>query len=392
MNTEDIKKAEEKYFINTFTRQPLVLEKGHGTVVYDIEGNKYLDFFAGIAVNNVGHTHPKVVNAIKKQSEKLIHISNIYYNEPSIELAENLVRLSKLDKVFFANSGAEANEGAIKLALKYTGKTEIIAANNSFHGRTIATLTATGQEAYKKDFTATLPKGFKHVPFGDIEAIKNEITDNTAAILIEPIQGEGGVNIAPRGFFEELSKLCKENNILLILDEIQTGFGRCGTMFAHELFGIKPDIMTVAKALGGGVPIGAILATKEVATGFNPGDHGTTFGGGPLICAAANGTLEAIIEESLVENSKKMGDYFKNKLLNLKDKYDLIREVRGCGLMIGMELTQPGSEIVNDLREEGFLINCTAGNVLRFLPPLIICEEEIDQLIDVLDEEFSKLS
>ncbi|MDL2246237.1 acetylornithine transaminase [Methanobrevibacter sp. OttesenSCG-928-K11] len=392
MNTEDIKKAEEKYFINTFTRQPIVLDKGHGTVVYDIEGNKYLDFFAGIAVNNVGHTHPKVVNAIKKQAEKLIHISNIYYNKPTIELGEKLVKLSSFDKVFFANSGAEANEGAIKLALKYTGKNEIIATNNSFHGRTIATLTATGQDVYKKDFTKSLPQGFKHVPFGDIESIKNEITDNTAAILIEPIQGEGGVNIPPKGFFEELSKICEENNILLILDEVQTGLGRCGTMFAHELFDVKPDIMTLAKALGGGVPIGAILTTNEIATGFNPGDHGTTFGGGPLICAAASATLDAIVEEDLVENSKNMGDYFKNKLLNLKDKYDLITEVRGYGLMIGIELTQPCGEIVNDLREKGFLVNCTAGKVLRFLPPLIISEEEINQLIDALDEEFENLS
>ncbi|MCC7553888.1 MAG: aspartate aminotransferase family protein [Methanobacteriaceae archaeon] len=390
MNTEEIKKVEEKYFINTFSRQPIVLEKGHGTKVYDKEGKEYLDFFAGIAVNNLGHTHENVVNAIINQAEKLIHISNIYYNEANIELGKKLVDISNLDKVFFTNSGAEANEGAIKLALKYTGKSEIIAMNNSFHGRTIATLTATGQDVFKKDYLNNLPSGFKHAEFGNIESIKEQITDQTAAIIIEPIQGEGGVNIASKEFFNELSSICKENDILLILDEIQTGFGRCGTMFAYELFDLKPDILCLAKALGGGTPIGAFLAIEKVANAFSPGDHGTTFGGGPLVSAAANATIDTIIEEDLLKNSKEKGKYFINKLLTLKEKYPIIKEIRGYGLIIGMELNESCGDYVNKLREMGFLINCTAGSVLRFLPPLIITEEEIDKLIDALDEVFKK--
>jgi len=386
MNTEEIIKAEELYFINTFNRQPIVLDKGKGMEVYDKDGKKYLDFLGGIAVNSLGHAHPKVVDAIKKQSEKLIHISNIYYNEPSVILAKKLCELTGLNKVFFANSGAEANEGAIKLALKHTGKSEIITMHKSFHGRTLVTLAATGQEEYKKDYLKTLPQGFKHAEFGNIESIKEQITDETAAIMIEPIQGEGGVNIPPKDFFKELNTLCKEKEILLILDEIQTGFGRCGVMFANELFDINFDIMCIAKAMGGGVPIGAFLASDKVASSFSPGDHGTTFGGGPLICAAGNGAIKAIEEENLVNNSKEMGKYFKNKLLELKEKYDIIKEVRGYGLMIGIELGEPCGEYVNTLRKKGFLANCTAGNVLRFLPPLIITENEIDQLIIVLDE------
>ncbi|WP_409200189.1 aspartate aminotransferase family protein [Methanobrevibacter sp. DSM 116169] len=385
MNTKEIKKTEEEYFINTFSRQPIVLDKGHGATVYDKDGNKYTDFFAGIAVNNLGHTHPKVVEAIKTQSEKLIHISNIYYNEPNVILGKKLVDLTCLDKIFFSNSGAEANEGAIKLAIKYTGKTEIIAMKNSFHGRTIATLTATGQDAYKKDYLENLPHGFKHAEFGDIESIKNQITDETAAIMIEPIQGEGGVNIPSKEFYKQLNKLCEEKEILLILDEVQTGFGRCGSMFAYEIFGIKPDIMTLAKAMGGGMPIGAILASDKVASAFSPGDHGTTFGGGPFVSAVANAAIDAIIEENLVNESKEKGEYFKDKLLKLKDKHSKIKEVRGMGLMIGIELKEPCSALVNKLREKGFLVNCTAGSVLRFLPPLVISKKEIDALIKVLN-------
>lgn len=386
MNTEEIKKGEELYIFNTFNRQPIVLDKGQGVTVYDTDGKKYLDFLAGIAVNSVGHCHPKVVEAIKKQSEKLIHISNIYYNEPSVILAKQLCELSGLDKVFFANSGAEANEGAIKLALKYTGKTEIICMDNSFHGRTIVTLAATGQDAYKKDYLRNLPQGFKHAEFGNIESIKELITDETAAIMIEPIQGEGGINIPSKEFFKELNEICKEKDILIILDEIQTGFGRCGVMFANELFDINVDIMCVAKAMGGGVPIGAFLATDKVASAFSPGDHGGTFGGGPLMCAAANGAIKAILDENLVDNSKEKGEYFKNELLKLKEKHEIIKEVRGYGLMIGIELNKPGGEYVDILREEGFLINCTASNVLRFVPPLIVTESEIDELIIALDK------
>jgi len=386
MNSKEIIKAEEKYFINTFNRQPIVLDRGQGSIVYDKDGKKYIDFLAGIAVNSLGHSHPKVVEAIKKQSENLIHISNIYYNEQSVILAEKLTTISSLDKIFFCNSGTEANEGAIKLALKHTGKSEIIAMKNSFHGRTIAALTATGQDEYKKDYLKNLPHGFKHAEFGDIESIKKVITENTAAIIIEPIQGEGGINIASKEFYNELSKLCKEKEILLILDEIQTGFGRCGVMFAKELFNLDPDIMCIAKTMGGGIPIGGILAKEEIANTFSPGDHGTTFGGGPLVCAASNAVVDTIIEEKLVEKSYETGKYFKNKLMVLKEKHSKIKEVRGYGLMLGVEIDEPCGKYVDILREKGFLINCTAKNILRFLPPLIITTEEIDKLIDVLDE------
>lgn len=389
MNTKEIIEAEDKYFINTFTRQAIVLDHGDGIKVYDIEGKEYLDFFAGIAVNCLGHNHPALVKTIQNQASKLIHISNIYYNEPAVKLAKKLVELSGLDRVFYANSGAEANEGAIKLALKYTGKSEIIVAKNSFHGRTLLTLTATGQSQYKEPYLKNLPSGFKEVPFGDIDAIKNKITNETAAILIEPIQGEGGINIPPKNFFKELSKLCKKNNILLILDEVQTGFGRCGTMFAHELFDIKPDIMTLAKGIGGGLPLGAFLANEEVATGFGPGDHGTTFGGGPLVCAASNTVIDTILNENLLTNSIETGEYFKNELLKLKEKHEIIKDVRGFGLMIGLELTISGSKFTDIMGEKGFLINCTAGNVLRFVPPLIVNKKDVDELIKALDETFS---
>lgn len=386
MNSKELMEAEDKYFINTFTRQPIVLDHGEGIKVYDKEGKEYLDFFAGIAVNCLGHNHPKLVKAIQEQASKIIHASSIYYNEPAIVFAKRLIDLTGFDRIFYSNSGAESNEGAIKLALKYTGKSEIITTTHSFHGRTLLTLAATGQEKYREPYLKNLPQGFREVPYNDLEAIKEAITDETAAVIIEPIQGEGGVNIPSENFFKDLSTLLKEKGILLIVDEVQTGFGRCGTLFAHEIHGIKPDIMTLAKGIGGGVPMGAFLATEEVATAFEPGDHGTTFGGGPLVCAAANGTLDAILEEDLVNNSKEVGIYFKDKLLELKDKHDVVVDVRGCGLMIGVELSIPGAEFVDNLREKGFLINCTAGNVLRFVPPLIIGKEDVDKIIVALDE------
>lgn len=342
--------------------------------------------FAGIAVNALGHAHPKLVNALQGQVEKLIHVSNIYYNEPAIEYAKKLLPLTEFDRLFYANSGAEANEGAIKLALKYTGKSEIITAKDSFHGRTLLTLAATGHEEYREPYLKNLPQGFIEVPYNDIEAIKEAISDETAAIMLEPIQGEGGVNVPSKKYFDEIAEICAEKDILLILDEVQTGFGRCGTLFAHELFDIKADIMTIAKGVGGGVPMGAFLATEKVAGGFVPGDHGTTFGGGPLVCAAANAVLDTILDEDLLENSKKVGAYFKDKLNELKEKHDKIVDVRGHGLMIGVELSESGAGYVDKLREMGFLINCTAGNVLRFVPPLIITNEEIDEFVEALDK------
>ena len=384
MNTQELIKIEDDHFINTFTRQPIILDHGEGVRVTDIDGNEYLDMFAGIAVNALGHNHPKLVGAIKDQAEKLIHISSIYYNEPALVYAKKLVDKTSFDRIFYANSGAEANEGAIKLAVKYTGKSEIISTVDSFHGRTVMTLAATGHDEYHEPFKSILPEGIKNVPYNDIEAIKGAITEDTAAIIVEPIQGEGGVNVPDADYLKEIEKICRENNIVFIVDEVQTGFGRCGTLFAHELFDVKPDIMTMAKGIGGGVPMGAILATEKVASAFVPGDHGTTFGGGPLVCAAANAVLDAFEEENILDNVNEVGEYFIEELKKL-DK-EIIADVRGKGLMVGLELTEPGAEYVNKFREAGFLINCTADKVLRFVPPLIITKEEIDEFVKALDE------
>ena len=384
MNTQELIKIEDDYFINTFTRQPIVLDHGEGVKVWDIDGNEYVDMFAGIAVNCLGHNHPKLVKAIQDQAEKLIHISSIYYNEPALIYAKRLVEMTSFDRIFYANSGAEANEGAIKLAVKYTGKSEVISTVESFHGRTIMTLAATGHEHHHEPFKSILPKGFINVPYNDLEAIKEAVTENTAAIIVEPIQGEGGVNVPDIEYLKGIEKICKENDIVFIVDEVQTGFGRCGTLFAHELFDVKPDIMTMAKGIGGGVPMGGILATEKVASAFVPGDHGTTFGGGPLVAAAANAVLDAFDEENILDNVNEVGEYFISELKKL-DK-EIIADVRGKGLMVGIELTKPGAEYVDKLREAGFLINCTADKVLRFVPPLTITKSEIDQFVKALDE------
>ena len=384
MNTKELIEIEDNYFINTFTRQPIVLDHGEGIKVTDIDGNEYVDMFAGIAVNALGHNHPKLVKAIQNQAAKLIHVSSIYYNEPALIYAKKLIDLTEFDRIFYANSGAEANEGAIKLAVKYTGKNEVISTVESFHGRTIMTLAATGHEEYHEAFKGILPSGFINVPYNDIEAIKEAITENTAAIIVEPIQGEGGVNVPDINYLKEIEKICHEKDIVFIVDEVQTGFGRCGTLFAHELFDVKPDILTMAKGIGGGVPMGGILATEKVASAFVPGDHGTTFGGGPLVCAAANAVLDTFEEENILDNVNEVGQYFIEELKKL-DK-EIIADVRGKGLMVGLELTKPGAEYVDKLREAGFLINCTADKVLRFVPPLIITKKDIDEFVKALDE------
>ncbi len=391
MKTQEIIDIEDKYFINTFNRVPVVLDYGKGAKVWDIEGNEYLDFLAGIAVNCLGHNHPALVKAIEEQSKKLIHISSIYYNEPATIYAKKLIDMINFDRIFFANSGAEANEGAIKLALKHSGKSEVLYCGGSFHGRTILTLSVTDHPEYKEPYLKNMPSGFKGVPYGDLNAIKEAITDETAAIIIEPVQGEGGVNLPTKEFFKGLEALCKEKGVLLIVDEVQSGFGRCGTLFAHQLYDIKPDIMTMAKGIGGGFPMAAFVATEEVASAFVPGDHGTTFAGSPLAGACANAVIDTIVNENLVENSKIMGEYFISKLNELSDKYDFITDVRGSGLLIGLELAFEGGEIVGKMFEKGFLINCTAGNVLRFAPPLIIGENEINALVKALDEVFDNL-
>lgn len=391
--TEKIKELDSKYIIQTYGRQPIAFSHGKGAKIWDVEGNEYLDCFAGIAVNCLGHCHPNIVSTIKNQSEHMIHCSNIYYTKEQSELAEALVKVSPNDKVFFANSGAEANEGAIKLARKFTGKGEIIATNNSFHGRTLATVTATGQDKYKKAFEP-LPAGFTHVDYNDIDAVSNAVNENTAAVIVEPIQGEGGVVVPFDDYLPKLRALCSEKGVLLILDEVQTGFGRCGKMFASEWTDVKPDITTVAKGLGGGIPIGAILANEDVASAFIPGDHGSTFGGNPLVCAVAKTVIETLVNDNLINETQEKSSYFIGKLDDLNEKHTNILDIRGKGLLIGLEFNAEedgikGGDIVAMAREKGFLINNTADNVLRFAPPLIITKDEIDSLIAVLDEIFT---
>ena len=390
MKTDEIKNKCDKYIMNTYGRQPIVLDHGHNQKVYDTDGNEYLDFFAGVAVNNLGQTNNQVVEALQKQAEKMMHCSNIYYNEPAANLSEKLAEITKLDKVFFSNSGAEANEAAIKLARKYTKKENIITAVDSFHGRTMLTVTATGQDQYKLPFKP-LPPGFKHVPFNNIDAIKETIDDNTAAIMLEVVQGEGGINVASKEYIKEVEKICKENKILLIIDEVQTGIGRCGEILASQIYDIKPDVVSLAKGLGSGFPIGATLATEEVSKGFEPGDHGSTFGGNPLACAVGNATLEVIKEDKILENTQTVGQYLQDQLKELKEKYNFIVDIRGLGLLQGAELNFEGGEIVDKMREKGILINCTAGKVLRFAPPLTITKSDVDTMIKALDEIFSNI-
>ena len=396
MKTKKLIENEKKYLMQTYTRPAMVLYKGEGMKVWNLEGEQYYDFIGGIAVNALGYGHPKLVQAIKNQAERLIHCSNLYYSEPQITLAKMLVELSCGDKVFFANSGAEVNEGAIKLAVKYfkeqnKGKYKIIYMKNSFHGRTIGTLAATGKYKYQKDYLPLLPK-FKQAKFNDLESVKAAVDDQVAAIMVEPIQGEGGINIASKEFIEGLRELCNKKDMLLIFDEIQCGLGRTGKVFAYQYYNVEPDILTLAKSLGGGLPIGALIAKKKVASSFKPGDHGTTFGGNPVACAAAIACLKVLQEGDLIEKCQKKGEYFKAKLEGLKEKYpEKIEQIRVLGLMVGIELKEEGQEIVKKCLEEGVLINCTAGNVLRFLPPLIVKEEEIDYLIEVLDKIFKKM-
>ncbi|MFB0508589.1 MAG: acetylornithine transaminase [Thermodesulfobacteriota bacterium] len=385
----------QKYIANTYSRFPLVLVRGQGCKVWSSDGREYFDFVAGLAVCNLGHCHPRVVQAIQDQSRKLIHVSNFYHIEPQIELARLLVEHSFADRVFFCNSGAEANEAAMKLAKKYAkdagrgDRFEFITMEKSFHGRTMAAMSATGQEKIQKGFDPMVP-GFKYVPFNDMDALLRGVTPHTCAIMVEPIQGEGGVNCPSEGYLRELRELCRERGILLIFDEVQVGMGRTGKLFAHEHEGVYPDIMTLAKSLAGGVPIGAMLATEEVAKSFIPGTHASTFGGNPLATAAGVAALSVLLEDEVLENCRRVGDYFLKRLMDLKGKHPFINEVRGRGLIIGMELDFEGAQIVTRCMEEGFLINCTMGNVLRFLPPLIISSEEVDQLIGTLDGIFGE--
>jgi len=386
-------KEEKKYIMNTYGRLPVVLIRGNGVYVEDVKGKRYLDFISGIGVNSIGHCNPKLIENVKKQLEILIHVSNLYYTIPQVKLAKKLAHLSGLDKVFFSNSGAEANEGAIKLARKYgkkmgVGEGEIITMERGFHGRTLATLTATPKVEYQKGFEP-LPKGFKYVPFNDLDKLMESISNKTTGIMIEPIQGEGGIHVADKEYLKGVRDICDDKGILLIFDEVQCGIGRTGKMFAYQHYDIKPDILTLAKALGGGIPIGATISKEEVAQVFTPGSHGSTFGGNPLACVSAYVTLSIV--EDLLTHVEEMGEYFMRKLRNLQSKYSFIKEVRGIGLMIGMELSFQGKDVVKKMLEKGYLINCTAENVLRFLPPLIVEKEHIDVLVDTLDEVFSEV-
>lgn len=381
----------KKYLMNTYDRSNIVLRKGRGMKVWGPDGKEYLDFTGGIAVNCLGHCYPKLVIALQKQAQRLLHTSNLYHIEPQIKLAKLLVTNSFADKVFLCNSGTEAVEAAIKLARKYAkdhtvpDKYEIITAENSFHGRTLASLSATGQKKLQKGFEPLAP-GFKHVPFNNIGALKSAITRHTCAVMLEPIQGEGGVNVPDKNYLKHVREVCDDHGILLILDEVQTGIGRTGKLFAYEHFNVEPDIICLAKGLGGGVAIGAMLAKDTVASSFSHGTHGSTFGGNPLACTAAFATIEALLEDGFIlDNCRRMGEYFIKRLEELKKEFpSTILEARGMGLLLGLEITRSGSDIVKACTDRGVLINCIRGNVLRFTPPLIVVEKEIDQLIDVL--------
>ncbi len=386
MKVEEIFKIYQDNIMATYNKVPLVFVKGKGCRLWDINGKPYLDFFPGWGVGSLGHCHPKVMQGVRDQVGKLIFVPNNYYHPFQAKLAKVLIYASFPGKVFFANSGAEANEAAIKLARKYGAagaKYEIITFENAFHGRTLAALAATGQGKYQKGFEP-MPEGFKQVKFNHLSAVKQAIGDKTVAVMLELVQGEGGINVASQDFVLGLRKLCDEKKLLLIIDEVQTGIGRTGKMFAYQNYGIVPDIMTLAKALGGGLPIGVMIAKKEFADILTPGMHASTFGGGPVICRAALGVFRAIQKEKLLGNCQKMGAYLSEKLNSLKAACPVIKEVRGIGLMLGVELKIEGKPVVQAALRQGLLINCTHDRVLRLMPALNVTKKEIDQAIGIL--------
>ncbi len=386
-STKELHELDKTYYLPTFKRYPLAFKKGSGSRLWDMEGKEYIDALAGIAVNNVGHAHPKVADAIGRQAHELIHISNFYLSEPQVMLTKKLAELSGLQRVFLGNSGAEAAEGAIKIARKYASKNgrggTIIAMKNAFHGRTLATVAATGKEAMMNGF-APIPAGFLHAPFNDLEAIKEMVTEEVGGIMLEPIQGEGGINLVDPSFLKALRAYCDEQNLVLIFDEIQSGMGRTGKMFAFEHFGVTPDVMTLAKALGGGMPIGAVLASEKVGSAIDWGDHGTTFGGNPLACAAALATIETMEEEGMLKQATEKGAWLKAEVERVRSEYPEIKEIRGYGLMIGIELTIESKPVVTTMMEHGVLANATAGNVIRLVPPLNIPMEDLKTVFEVM--------
>jgi acetylornithine/N-succinyldiaminopimelate aminotransferase len=388
--TEALRKQADAVMMSTYLRQPVVLTRGRGCRVWDSEGKSYLDFIGGIAVCCLGHGHPRVVRALCRQAEALFHVSNLYYTAPQVDLAAWLVDHSFADRVFFCNSGAEANEAAIKLARRYfhekgeTGRFRIVSAEKSFHGRTMAALSATGQDKIKTGFSPVL-EGFDFVPFNDPESVEKAVEPDTCAVILEPIQGEGGVVEPDPDYLKKVREICDRSGALLILDEIQTGVGRTGKLFAHSHFGITPDIMTLAKALGNGLPIGAMLATETVASAFGPGAHATTFGGTPIITAAALETLKTLEEEGIIDHCAEIGAYFKDRLIGLQKAHESVVEVRGRGLLLGLELRESGAPLVTECLRRGFLVNSIQDRVLRFAPPLIIQKEEVDSLVECLD-------
>ena len=386
MTTQETIELFDKYVIANYGRLPRVIVKGEGCYMYDVDGNKILDMFPGWAVSAIGHCHPRVVDALRKQAGELLHIDNTFYSEQQGELAKLLSERAFGGKCFFCNSGAEANEAALKLARLHTSeeKYKFITAEGSFHGRTFATVTATAQPKYHEGFLPLLP-GFVYVPFNDISALESAFSDEVAAVLVEPIQGEGGINVATAEYLQAIRRLCDEKDAVMILDEVQTGMGRTGKWFGYQHFDVEPDIITMAKALGGGVAIGAMMAREEIAASLVPGKHASTFGGNCLACAAGVSVIKAIEEDNLLENAAELGQYVKDKLEQLKQKHSIIDSVRGIGLMIGVQLNGPGKDIVDKCLEMGVRINCTNNTVLRLMPPMIATKDQIDQAIEILD-------
>jgi predicted acetylornithine/succinylornithine family transaminase len=396
LSQNDWQELEKKLFLKTGKRGPVTLVRGQGALVWDDQGREYLDFVAGWAVNSLGNCPAVVVEALEKQAKTLIHAADQFYTVPQIELAQLLIEHSCLDRVFFCNSGAEANEGAVKLARRYgklrlNGAYEVITALNSFHGRTLAMTAATGQSKFHEPYTP-LPGGFLNVEYNNIEAIKRATSEKTCAVMLEPIQGEGGVNIPDDGYLQKVQSWCREKGILLILDEVQTGAGRTGTLFAYEQYGVEPDIMTLAKGLGSGVPIGAFLAKEEVSV-FSPGEHGSTFGGNPLVCAAAYAALKYVIDHNIPAQAKRIGNYFMTQLEGLKQQFDFITEVRGRGLLIALEFNQEIAEkLLMACLDKGLLVNRLKPNAVRFMPPLIITEKEVDKAVAILRDSLKEKS